>query len=194
MLVLLSQKRRILTRSISITAETFPLRRKFAIYAVQKCAPNLSVEIFENGAWPRGGPALSPLWRNSETVTATIEQLRGAVCAGMTRDDLQPLCHPAHGKCAAGLRAVGFGSQNRNGTVWNWLKCRARAPLQRRSPWFWTGQTPWHMQPCKRNHFPFENQDWAAVKGCWLTSRACAKFVRRVPMPSSLSMRMKAGA
>ncbi|MEC7266919.1 MAG: hypothetical protein VXV74_05815, partial [Pseudomonadota bacterium] len=49
------KKRRNLTRSISITAETFPLRRKFAIARGTKVrAEPVSVEIIENGVRGHG--------------------------------------------------------------------------------------------------------------------------------------------
>ena len=91
-----------MTRSISITAETFPLRRKFAIARGTKLrAEPVSVEIIEDGVRGHGEALPYPRYGETvETVTATIEQMRGAVCAGMTRDDLQTALPPGAARCA----------------------------------------------------------------------------------------------
>ena len=65
------KKRRILTRSISITAETYPLRRKFAIARGTKVrAEPVSVEICDAGV-SGYGEAL-PYPRYGETVEGVI--------------------------------------------------------------------------------------------------------------------------
>ncbi len=91
-----------MTRSISITAETFPLRRKFAIARGTKVrAEPVSVEISDGGVCGHGEALPYPRYGETvETVTATIEQLRGAICAGMSRADLQTALPPGAARCA----------------------------------------------------------------------------------------------
>ncbi len=91
-----------MTRSISITAETFPLRRKFAIARGTKVrAEPVSVEISDGGVRGHGEALPYPRYGETvETVTATIEQLRGAICAGMSRADLQTALPPGAARCA----------------------------------------------------------------------------------------------
>ena len=91
-----------MTRSISITAETFPLRRKFAIARGTKVrAEPVSVEISDGGVRGHGEALPYPRYGETvESVTATIEQLRGAICAGMSRADLQNALPPGAARCA----------------------------------------------------------------------------------------------
>ena len=116
----ISKKRRILTRSISITAETFPLRRKFAIARGTKVrAEPVSVEIIENGVRGHGEALPYPRYGETvETVTATIEQLRGAVCAGMSRADLQTALPPGAARCALDCALWDLEAKTKGTPVW----------------------------------------------------------------------------
>ena len=125
----ISKKRRILTRSISITAETFPLRRKFAIARGTKVrAEPVSVEIIENGVRGHGEALPYPRYGETvETVTATIEQLRGAVCAGMSRADLQTALPPGR-RDALDCALWDLEAKPRAPLSGSWPKCHARVP------------------------------------------------------------------
>ena len=109
-----------MTRSISITAETFPLRRKFAIARGTKLrAEPVSVEIIEDGVRGHGEALPYPRYGETvETVTATIEQMRGAVCAGMTRDDLQTALPPGAARCALDCALWDLEAKTTGTPVW----------------------------------------------------------------------------
>lgn len=114
------KKRRILTRSISITAETYPLRRKFAIARGTKVrAEPVSVEICDAGVSGYGEALPYPRYGETvETVTASIEQLRGAVCAGLTRANLQTALPPGAARCALDCALWDLQAKTTGTPVW----------------------------------------------------------------------------
>ena len=91
-----------MTRTISINADTFPLRQAFAIARGTKVrAEPISVEIYENGVRGHGEALPYPRYGETvETVTATIDQLRGVLSDGLSRDDLQTALQPGAARCA----------------------------------------------------------------------------------------------
>ena len=102
-----------MTRSISSLPRLFPATQIRYCRGTKLRAEPVSVEIIENGVRGHGEALPYPRYGETvETVTATIEQMRGAVCAGMTRAGFANRSATRRGKMRAGLRAVGFGGQN----------------------------------------------------------------------------------
>ena len=120
-----------MTRSISITAETFPLRRKFAIARGTKVrAEPVSVEITEGGVRGHGEALPYPRYGETvETVTASIEQLRGALCDGMSRADLQTALPPGAARSALDCALWDLEAKTTGTPVWQLAEMARPGPL-----------------------------------------------------------------
>ncbi|CAI8429212.1 MAG: hypothetical protein CBD03_04970 [Rhizobiales bacterium TMED143] len=109
-----------MTRTISINADTFPLRQAFAIARGTKVrAEPISVEIYENGVRGHGEALPYPRYGETvETVTATIDQLRGVLADGLSRDDLQTALQPGAARCALDCALWDLEAKTTGKPVW----------------------------------------------------------------------------
>ena len=122
-------------------------------------AEPVSVEIIENGVRGHGEALPYPRYGETvETVTATIEQLRGAVCAGMSRADLQTALPPGAARCALDCALWDLEAKTKGTPVWQLAQMPRPRAIITAFTVFWTGQTPWHMRPSRQRISIAENQ------------------------------------
>tara|TARA_B100001057_G_scaffold386631_1_gene393608 strand:+ start:450 stop:1364 length:915 start_codon:yes stop_codon:yes gene_type:complete len=82
-------------------------------------AEPVSVEISEFGVSGHGEALPYPRYGETvETVTATIEQLRGTICAGMSRADLQTALPPGAARCALDCALWDLEAKTTGKPVW----------------------------------------------------------------------------
>ena len=120
-----------MTREISIRAETWPLRQRFAIARGSKmAAETVCVQIGENGHIGRGEAV--PYARYNETVesvSAAIETLTPALKNGLTRADLGEVLLPGAARNAVDCALWDLKAKQQNRRVHELLGMPAPRPL-----------------------------------------------------------------
>ena len=108
-------------RQIVIHSETWALQRHFSIARGRKTAADvIRVEISEGGVVGRGEAVPYPHYGESvETTTATLETLRPALAAGLTRDELADALLAGAARCAVDCALWDLEAKQTGVAVWD---------------------------------------------------------------------------